>query len=245
MRLRELYLIETTEEDRALISLSSSLYDYIQKYNPGETKNLGKIGDFLNTPLEGLNDVSIELVPQDELFRLIHGDDAEAAYPAQGNPMGCWFPGEKTIRLNSDKINAKGMKSVISHELRHVLDDMKSDYGASKSSRYFTAKDKSLRPGSGDPYTDHMSYLAQPAEINARFVQVLNIMVKVIEVAVKKLPEEKRNAYIMKKLGEYMQHFHISELFPEKEKSKDYKRLMKRAADFIQKELAHAESASF
>lgn len=245
MRLRELYLVETTEEDRGLISLSSSLYDYIQKYSPGETKNLGKIGDFLNTPMEGLNDISVELVPQDQLFGLIHGDDAEAAYPAQGNPMGCWFPTENTIRLNSDKVNAKGMKSVIAHEFRHVLDDFKSDMGASKSSRYFTPKNKSLRSGSGDPYTDHMSYLAQPAEINARFVQVLNIMVKVIEVAVRKLPEEKRQAYIMKKLGEYMNHFHISELFPEKEQSRDYKRLMKRAADFIQKELAHAKSASF
>lgn len=245
MRLRELYLIETTEEDRALISLSSSLNDYIQKFSPGETKNLGKIGDFLNTPVEGLNDISIELVPQDQLYSAINGVDADDVFPSTTNPIGCWFPEEKVVRLNSDKLHAKGMKSVISHELRHVLDDVKSNFNASKSSRYFTPKNKSLKPGSGDPYTDHAAYLAQPAEINARFVQVLNIMVKVIEVAVKKLPEEKRQAYIMKKLGEYMNHFHISELFPEKEQSKDYKRLMKRAADFIQKELAHAKSASF
>jgi hypothetical protein len=244
MRLRELYLVETTEEDRAIISLSSSLSDYVQKYRPGDIVNLGKIGDFLDTPLEGLNDISIEILPQDQLFAKIHGADAEEAYPAQGNPMGCWFPEEKTIRLNSDKIQAKGMKSIISHELRHVLDDVKSDFRSTKSSKYFTPKNKSLRSGSGDSYTDHAAYLAQPAEINARFVQVLNIMVKVIDVAVRKISPENRDRYIMRKLDEYMNHYHISELFPEKEQSKDYKRLMKRAADFIQKELAHLTSGT-
>ena len=90
-----------------------------------------------------------------------------------------------------------------------------------------------------------MSYLSQPAEINARFVQVFNIMAKAIEVAVKKLPPEKVDAFIMKKLDEYMKHFHIAEIFPEGTKSKDYQRLMKRAMDFIQKEKAHLNSASF
>jgi len=245
MRLRELYLVETTEEDRAIISLSSSLYNYVQKYSPGETANLGKIGDFLNTPLEGLNDVSIELVPQDQLYKAINGVDEDDVFPDTTNPIGCWFPEEKVVRLNSDKINAKGLKSVISHELRHVMDDVKSDFKASKSSKYFTPKNKSLKPGSGDPYTDHAAYLAQPAEINARFVQVLNIMTKAIEVAVQKLPPEKVDAFIMKKLGEYMEHFHIAEIFPEGTKSKDYQRLMKRAMDFIQKEKAHLKSASF
>jgi hypothetical protein len=33
--------------------------------------------------------------------------------------------------------------------------------------------------------------------------------------------------------------YDISTLFPEREKSKDYKRLIKRAVDFIQKEISY------
>jgi len=42
----------------------------------------------------------------------------------------------------------------------------------------------------------------------------------------------------MNEFNKLMKHYSISELFPEKDQSKDYKRLIKRGVDFIDKEIA-------
>jgi hypothetical protein len=47
---------------------------------------------------------------------------------------------------------------------------------------------------------------------------------------------------IFDKLKHQLEINRISNLFPEKEKSKDYKRLMKRAVDFLEREIKYQEN---
>lgn len=255
MRLVELFIIETTEEDRAIISLSTAIYKYIQKYaeeeheydNPDDEEaeiiRVGKIGQIFDTPLELLRDVNIQLMPDEAIARRAakeRKDPDVIRDPTTNQIMGIWY-NDKTMVLNSDYIQSNEIKSIISHELRHALDDFKSDFKANNSNRYSTPKNKSFRKAISDPYLGNMKYLAEPAEINARFVEVLHNMVPVIRRAMNLTDQARARPYIMNQLKAELEKNRISELFPEKEKSSDYKRLMKRAMDFIEKEIAHVQ----
>ena len=129
----------------------------------------------------------------------------------------------------------------MAHELRHALDDYKSEKKASVSNSYSTPKKKEYRKEYNDPYYGNISYLAEPAEINARFLQVLDQLTTTIRQSVKLYPNDPKPA-IMKEFKNILAYYHISDLFPEKELSKDYKRLMKRAMDYIEKELAYLQN---
>jgi hypothetical protein len=246
MRLQELFLVETTEEDRAIISLANVIYRHIQKYadyiNPGDPNpvDTGEIKDFCDTPLEALDVIHIELQNGDALRERLKKEDVKAD---DENPnkvtSGAWFNRLETITLNFDRIYSNSMKSVIVHELRHALDDFKSEGRASSSERYGTPKKKEHRKK--DPYTKNFPYLAQPAEINARFVQVLDALANTIADE-SDLPTDQLRAHALKKLKIYFRNLEISSIFPEKEQSRDYKRLIKRAVDFIYKEVDHIKS---
>jgi len=256
MRLVELFLKETSEEDRAIISLGSAIYDYLQRYadqdleydNPDdeseELVRVGKIGELFDTPIQGMDDINIQLQSDigivDRLRKEKTSDVTDM--PGATGAGGLWYNYNKTLVLNSDHLGSNHMKSVIVHELRHAMDDVKSGYKANASDRYSTAKNRSYRNVTRDPHMGNLGYLAQPAEINARYLQVMHAMVPVINRAAK-LDQPTGTALIEKWLSKYMEHFNISHLFPEKEKSKDYKRLLKRAMDFIEKELNHAKSS--
>lgn len=248
MRLRELYLIETTDEDRAIVSLGVSIYQYLQKYEPDnepvKVGELGNIVDLTTSPLKCLSDVTLELLPEEMMYdELNSGGSNYTNY--SGSPVGFWDNIENVIKINKDKVNAKNLSSTISHELRHALDDIKSEGRASQSDRYFTPKNKDIGHPD-DPYTAHLSYLAQPAEINARFVQVMKGVSIAIKTAHNKgMDAEQTKKFVMQKLKEFLQRYHFSDVFPEKTESKDYKRILKRAMDFIEKETAHIKSASF
>jgi hypothetical protein len=255
MRLVELFLIETTEEDRAIISLSSAIYKYLQKYadqdldyaNPDdeeqEVVRLGKLGNLFDIPIEGMNDINLEIQSDMGLIDRVRRDkpDSSTDTPGADAPGGMWYGDNKTMVLNSDYLSSDDMQSVITHELRHAMDDIKSGYKANASSRYSTARNKSYRNVTKDPHMGNLAYLAQPAEINARFLQVLNKLVGQIP-ALAKYPQNQFTMRAERLLKRAMEVYNISHLFPEKEKSRDYKRLMKRGMDFIQKELAHVKS---
>ena len=49
-------------------------------------------------------------------------------------------------------------------------------------------------------------------------------------------------AQLTRDFNSLLNHYHIADLFPEKTQSKDYKRLVKRAYDFMQKEINYIES---
>lgn len=250
MRLQELF--ETTEEDRALISLGDTIYKHLQKYadqdldyaNPDDEANgiirVGKLGKLFDTPIQGLDDVNLELQTDEGLENRMREEkpDNVGTIPGAGGPGGMWYNHNKTLILNSDYLSSNFMKSVLVHELRHMMDDVKSRYKANNSVRYSTPKKKEHRNSSTDEYLGTSQYLAQPSEINARFAQVLHGLVAPIQRAMK-LDPQNANKLIFTSLNKLMSDHRIQELFPEAEKSKDYQRLMKRAVDFINKEVEH------
>jgi hypothetical protein len=56
------------------------------------------------------------------------------------------------------------------------------------------------------------------------------------------LPSKQLSDHAFKALKRLFIQHHIADLFPEKSASKDYKRLVKRAVDFIQKEVNYVAS---
>lgn len=254
MKLLELFITETTEEDRAIISLSSTVYRHIQKYadyvepDSSDTIDTGKIDDYCTTPLDGMEDISVVLIPGDVLREKIKKERKESGEEVDDDEgkvtLGQWDANGPTIFLNSDYITSNAIKSTITHELRHALDDLKSGGKANASTKYRTPKNKKHRKK--DPYLGDLSYKAQPAEINARFAQVLHAITTELERAsLKDLPPDQLRARAESTLKRSMQTHKISYLFPQKDRSPDYKRLLKRAADFIQKEIKHLTNASF
>jgi len=242
MKLVELFITETSEEDRAIISLSDVVYNHVKKYidyvdsDSTDPINIGKIGDFADTPIQGFEDINIELQNTEPLGRRTAETNGK---PYEGvNPMGVWFPSIPAIALDSDKLFSGRLKSIISHELRHALDDLKSGGRAGRSVRYETPRKKIHRKK--DPHEKNYPYLAQPAEINARFNQVLNDLVDSIARNSNRSPAELWNLQL-KVLKRLFITYEIASLFPEKTQSRDYKRLIKRAVDFIQKEIKYIQ----
>ena len=251
MRLLELFLVETTEEDRALISLSSAIYAKLQPYM-GELDydnvfdipeqqliKIGKIGDIFDTSLTALNDVSIEVQGGDPFIE--HAKDPkETIADYEGKDMyGFYEEDTRTVVLNLELLDRHRMKTSITHELRHALDEIKAGPTRGDANRYFTPKKKEHRKN--DPYST-IQYRARPAEINARFVEVLDILAKRIPQWHNKLSLDEVRPKILNDLKHLLVKYEIADLFPEKEQSRDYKRLMKRAVDFIDKELLHVQS---
>lgn len=245
MRLQELFLKETTEEDRAIVSLSSSVYALMRNYKDEEGDDpitLGKVGDLFNTPLEVLNTVTLELQSDKGLVNRQREEDGEEALKTADDmsTMGLWYPDSQTLVINKDYLSTQMIRTIISHELRHALDDYKSDFQAIKPGGKYTAPNKKLIKKSPD--LEDGDYLTQTAEINARFLQVLDRMVRAIRYAYKNLDDNEVKPFIMDYFRKAMNTYQITALFPQKEKSKQYKRLMKRAMDFIQKETEHVKS---
>jgi len=247
MRLVELFLNETTEEDRAIISLAEPFYSFLQKYadqdldwddENTETLYLGKIGQFFDTPFVGIDDIKITIMSDSALLERIKKENPRA----KDAPAGLWDANTKTIIFNSDYLSTDFMKSTIAHELRHMLDDIKSEFRVAGSKRYSTPKDKEYRKSKNDPYAPDMQYLAQPAEINARFVQVLNSLVPKIK-RLSSLPSVEARDRSHKMLRYEMDMNDVAGMFRDKENSPDYKRLLKRGADFIDKELQHLQQS--
>jgi len=255
VRLQELF--ETTEEDRALISLSSTIYAQLKQYinvdqdytdEDQELISLGKIGDLFDTPISVLNNVSLELQGGQPFLRRAEAMSGEDELSFSGKIiMGIWDEKTSTIVLNLDYLDSDRMRTSITHELRHALDEYKSgsfppspmNKDASKINRYSTPKKKEHRKE--DPYSN-VSYRAQPAEINARFTEVLDTLAtRIIPRAIKSSPDQARST-IMHDLNHLLTKYEIADLFPEKTQSRDYKRLLKRAVDFVDKELAHLNS---
>lgn len=255
MRLQELFLVETTEEDRALISLSTTVYAYLKKYagkrlQDGEVIDVGTIGQLFDTPINILDPVKIQLWSHNDVLKAFpkQASDADLEEPEEDdrNILGFWDPKEELVVLNADYLESNGLKGAVTHELRHALDDYKSDFRAGSSTRYDRPKKKEHRKDlSNDPYASDLEkkkpYHAKPAEINARFAEVLHGIAFQIQHSMK-YPPDQRRPRVVKLFKKLLDMKHIAHLFPEKEQSKDYRRLVKRGVDFIDKEMTHLQS---
>lgn len=259
MKLYEL-LLETAEEDRALISLASAISSHLYnnfrdldydtpEFDPdiddeesaesNDAISVGSIGQLFNTPIDVLNPIHIFVQSDYGLRQRARSSNAGELLtrPEDGAILGLWYNDNKVMILNQDFIGSNSLKKAIVHELRHALDDFKSDFKAGKSEYYARPKNKAHRKDK------RLSYIAGPDEINARFVEVLSNMTAHIKRAFS-LPADQIKPLVMKKFREELDKNSISELFPEKERSPQYRRLINRAMDFIQKEIAYNEKQS-
>jgi hypothetical protein len=152
--------------------------------------------------------------------------------------IGRWHEDIATIFLNKDEIGTDFLKTTISHELRHALDDYKS--GNKVNKRYNTPKNKELRGVTNHPTLGNVGYTAQPIEINARFLQVMDDLTPVIKrIVTSGLSHTDARTKSIKILGNLLTKYQITQLFKRGTDSPDYKRIIKRAVDFIDKEIAH------
>ena len=176
MKIKEL-ILETADENRAIISLAQALYrkiynnyaisnqeidydtDYTDDnygnndysddsefgnthidYDPGneEKIKLGKIGDMFDSPIPALDSIRIELISDYSIHELFSNEEG---HEAMGHTiLGFWSSDTNTISFNADRLRDKRMETVIGHELRHALDDIKSNYKGNASTRYSTPK---------------------------------------------------------------------------------------------------------
>ncbi len=155
--------------------------------------------------------------------------------------IGMWIAANDDLVLNMEYLGTNTLKSVIAHELRHALDDYKSDFKTSDFERKYNKPKKEYQGVTADPEKGNAEYLSQPAEINARFVQVLHDLVPVIKRAAA-LDTVKGKQLVDRAFQKLLDSHQISMLFPEKTASKQYKRLVKRGVDFMQRELEYAKS---
>jgi len=241
MRIHEL-IVETAEDDRAIMSLADAIYDYLQQYADTELDydetgviHIGKIGDLFNTPIPSMDNIRIEISSDEAIVDLARRLNGKAT-PSDSH-LGQWDPMEKAISLNADYLSSNRMRNIIAHELRHAMDDMKSLNRANQSTRYGTARNPADQ---ADPDT---AYRAQPAEINARFIEALHFISPIIPKLANLDPaafRTKMTAY----LNRAFEVKQIADIYPEKTDNPHYRRLLQRAWDFINKELAHIKSKS-
>jgi hypothetical protein len=241
MRLQELFLTETTVEDRLIISLSSAIYKIVSPYgsidpeydNPDDEAAgllyLGKIKDLVPRCPPEFGQINIQLQTSEKISNRSRGSNADS--PAR-EIYGVWDNSINGIVLNIDHISSRTMQTIISHELRHALDDIKSEYKANNSSHYSTPRNPIHRKGKDT------RYLAEPAEINARFVEVMHELMGVIRRLRRTAEPDQVRPRAMRELDKLLKTYDISDLFPEKTKSKSYQRLIKRSLAFIDNELS-------
>jgi hypothetical protein len=252
MRLQELF--ESTEEDRAIISLSLAVYAHLKKYSGkqppnGKPINVGTIGELFDTPINILDPVEIQVWSNEDVLANFPRTKEEIEEEPEDTRtiVGFWDSDPEVIVFNADYLDSNTLKSAATHELRHALDDYKSGFYASASKSYDTPRKKEHRKDySKDKYASDLvkkqAYHAKPAEINARFAEVLHALSIQIAHIVKKPDSGPALQRAIKLFKHLLASKHIAHLFPEKEKSRDYKRLMKRGVDFIQKEIAYLQS---
>jgi hypothetical protein len=77
MRIHEL-IVETAEDDRAIMSLADVIYDYLQQYADTELDydetgviHIGKIGDLFDTPIPSMDTIRLEISSDEAIVDLV------------------------------------------------------------------------------------------------------------------------------------------------------------------------------
>ncbi len=254
MRLFEL-LLETPQEDKVIIQLARVINSALSDSSKKKPQSMQKYISMLPINMQNeigdyFNNIRIELKSSDEISSYLNDTGSNSMSQDYGNNrvVGLWHPDggpddspesntnspSGSIILNKDSIGTTEFISTLAHELRHALDDAKSKMGAADSKRYNTPRKKAH-------HDDEYGYMAQPAEINARFIQAMESLSRAIPV-IYKLPSEKIKPRIKQAINQAFSNNHISDLFPEKSESREYKQLIKRAVKFAEGEMAEFEN---
>lgn len=244
MKIQDLIVLETAAHDRAILSLSVAISSYIQRRYGDETGRpsiiLGKIGDLFDTPLTAMNDITVSIENSQDIEDTYkeHHPRPEDIVEDDGVYYGLWIPTINTIVLNSDYIATNKFKTVVSHELRHALDDYLSDYRASSSKRY--DRPKNPRHRKADPYYPTVPYLAKPGEINARYLEALHRLNPKIHRAVKRSDPNLFNN-VIDEFKQALKSEEIADLFPMGVSDPNYRRIFLRGIDYIKNEIQYAK----
>lgn len=238
MRLQDLYLVETTVDDRNIISLATKLAAYLNSvdYNPYDIDDqieISKISNVVKNPVHLLDDISVCVLSKTELIKRFK----DVVTNLVSGFSALWDPDTLTIYIGGDIIKSPRLSKLLSHELRHALDFVKSEERAADSIRYSRPKKPEHRDGT------RTEYLAEPIEINARYLEVVhNVAIGMAAASKNKKAGKDLIDAGLDLFWDFMKKKNISFLFPEKEKSKDYKRLVSRGYQFIENEATLLDS---
>lgn len=228
-------LQETSSHDRAVVSLSIAIISHLRKkYGDAQGRSVikvGRIGDIFNTPLSILDSVSLELHNSEDINK--YNPDLDTKEDPDAITFGVWVPSENMIVMNSDYLSTNKLVTVMSHELRHALDDYISGFRAGSSKRYDMPRKKEHRKV--DPYNPDTPYLAKPAEINARFLEVMHRLTSRMNQLSKRKDIDLFDSAI-NEFKNLLDKEQISQLFPEGTKNRNYRRLFSRGVQFIKHE---------
>ena len=244
MKIQHLIINETAAHDRAILSLSVKISSYIlDKYGDKTGRppiDMGTVGDLFDTPLTGMNHVELSIQNSNDIEQTYkdHHPAPENIEEDDGVYYGLWIPTTNTIVINSDYVGTNKFRTVVSHELRHALDDYISDYRAGKSSRYDTPRNPAHRKR--DPYYPETPYLAKPSEINARYLEALHRLNPKIHRAVKRNDPDLFNT-VIDDFKQALKSEEISDLFPRGVADPSYRRLFMRGIDYIKNEIEYAK----
>ena len=251
MRLQELF--ETTEDDRNISKLATQIYSYVSSEFAGMDpdqipQDIGTVGKICNVPDSPFANVSVKLVSDDFMKKRERKAAAKTGKKIdpykQKSSVGTWHPANNgVIELNTDFLGSNKLKTTIAHELRHGLDDIKSNNWANaEGGRYTTPKKPEHRIAKDED--DKTPYLAEPAEINARVMEIQHQLTDFIPRIYKKFEPNQIKGKIQQYINRLLEEYKIAELFPEKTASKDYKRILSRIIAFAQAEMQDAEAAT-
>jgi hypothetical protein len=250
MRLQELF--ETTEDDRYISGLATKISSYLSsEYSDMSPEDIpsdvGTVGKIAGVDDALLSDVNIKLVPDEVLKKRARDEAAKQGEKIdpykQKSTLGTWHAYTHGIELNTDFLGSNSIKSTIAHELRHALDDIKSgNWANSEGNRYTTPKKKEHRVAKDAD--DKTPYLAEPAEINARFMEVQHALADYIPRIYKRFKPEEIKQKVIQYIKRLLEEYKIAYLFPEKTESRDYKQLIKRIMAFASEEMKSAEAVT-
>lgn len=248
MRLNE-FLIEAADMDKTIVQLATIINNDASA-NGGKLKSMksyvAQLPDHMKQMVgNALDNIKLKAYTGQTMFKKAN-PGVKADREQSSKQQGMWqafttadgdFTGNDGILgINKDTLGTRAGTGYIAHELRHAFDDIQSRGATIDSPGYINPRKKEHQQG--DRYTQ---YIASPSEINARFLSALEQLTRGVPIAYKQ-PEEKIKAKMLSFLDWVFEKFEISKLFPEKEKSKDYKQLVKRAMLYIQQEMKEYEA---
>lgn len=241
MRFKE-YLVETVIEEKSIIKISNIISNYLNSNEKRITreiykdknkwtwvgrKDIGKIKDILRKTISVSEINNLLNIFSEKFFNIkilvkdkIDNDDT----------IGEWNSDYNLITLKLSLLTQRDeLRSFLVHELRHALDTFK---GASNpESLYWSPRNKTNITND-----EHELYQNSRSEINARFSQALDSINKQLNS-----PFWEEGVYNTKSIQSLVnakfKSYDIAYLFPEKTESKEYKRLVKRAVEYIQHRL--------
>lgn len=210
---------ETPEEDHDLYEIGDILAKFLQKYHSQIAKNppqeLGLIGTLIDFPTD--DPVVTELLKVKLGFQDLPKGSHGGAY------------GRRLVTLNRDEfINAKTPQDFdelgvsIAHELRHILDTIKSNSINPKG--YNTKARDSSTPGA--------AYQSTKAEINARTEEAQVELARAIKRYVQQEQEAPTPQQIQPIIKNLLNNAQIAQYFPNGLQDQGYRRIVNRLLQF-------------